>query len=78
MKILIVSLILFFLVSTSAVAGFYEPLGDGLLVASSQGNGNEQQPAPGKIIIKGKGGKVTDVEQKPDDEKEKEEDKKDD
>ena len=69
MKILIVSLSLLFLISTSAVAGPYDPLGGGVLVASAQRTGRKS--APGTVIIKGKGGKVTDVEQKPDNGKKK-------
>ena len=74
MKILILSLSLLFLISTSVGAGFYEPLEAGVLMASSQGSG---QKSSGTVVIKGKGGKVTDVEQRPDDRKKKKKKKKD-
>lgn len=65
MKILILVFTLFFLFSTPAVASSYEPFAGGVFVASAQGEKNGQQPASGKIVIKGKDGKVTGVEQKP-------------
>ena len=74
MKILILSLSLLFLISTSAGAGFYEPLEAGVLVASAQ---KRPQSTSGTVVIKGKGGKVTDVEQRPDDGKKKKKKKKD-
>jgi len=71
LKILILFLTLFFLFSIPAVAGSYESFDGSLLVASAQGKKNGQQPASGKVVIKGKGGKVTDVEQESDEKKKK-------
>lgn len=40
-------------------------LPDGLLVASASDEQPEQKPSGEKVVIKGKGGKVTDVDKKP-------------
>lgn len=67
---------LFFMFTAPAMAAGSQQFENGQLVTSAQGNNSSQEIPPGKIIIKGKGGKVTDVEQKPDRDHEKKKDKK--
>jgi len=75
-KILILSLSLFFMLSLSVRDGSCEPSGIGLPMAYAQNNKTGRQPPSSKIVIKGKGGKVTGVEQKPNGKKKKKNGKK--
>lgn len=68
--------LLLFLLATPVMAGAAPSFDGGVLIASAN-EGNSSQEAPsGRIVIKGKGGKVTDVEQKPGHDKKKDKDKK--
>lgn len=57
------------MVSYPLSSGAGQPVIDGLVLASAE-NSTGKKPA-GKVIIKGKGGKVTNVEQRPDSKKKK-------
>ncbi|MGL1862767.1 MAG: hypothetical protein OCC46_09635 [Pseudodesulfovibrio sp.] len=52
------------LLASPCLAGIYPDLDGGVLVASAQ-NKKKEHPESGKVVIKGKGGKVTDVDKKP-------------
>ena len=52
------------LLASPAAAGL-SGHGEFLLAASTGDKKSDPPPSGGKVIIKGKGGKVTDVEQKP-------------
>lgn len=64
--VLILSLMLF---ATPVLAGDF-PVHDGAAFVVSAQNQKKEKSASGKVVIKGKGGKVTDVEQKSERERE--------
>jgi hypothetical protein len=70
-------MVLFFLFTLSVRDGFCESSGIDRFVTYAQNDKVKQQPPSGRIVIKGKGGKVTGVEQKPNGKKKKQDNKKD-
>lgn len=64
MKIISLSMVLLFMLAATGTAGYSAPLREGVILASA-GKAEVRQPASGKVVIRGKGGKVTDVEQGP-------------
>lgn len=63
MKIIVLTLSLF-LLAAPCLAGPFADQGGSVMVASAD-SAKKKQPTSGKVVIKGKGGKVTDVEKKP-------------
>lgn len=58
------------LLATPCLAGFHSTQGDHMLVASNdkakeRDKDEKHDHSGGKVVIKGKGGKVTDVKKKP-------------
>ncbi|MBI9081461.1 MAG: hypothetical protein JEY79_17180 [Pseudodesulfovibrio sp.] len=76
MKTLILFMALFILLSLSIRDGFCESSRRDRFVTYAQNDKVKQQPLSGRIVIKGKGGKVTGVEQKPNGKKKKQDNKK--
>ncbi len=66
----IVKILVFFLVFALGVlpasAGFFPESGGFIQIASAQGGQSKKKPSSGKVVIRGKGGKVTGVVQQPD------------
>ena len=52
------------LLATPCMAGVFS-VPDGVVLVAAQGEKSNGQPTSRKMIIKGKGGKVTDVDKKP-------------
>jgi len=57
--------VLLMLLASPCVAGVVPVHDDVMVVASAQNKQKRGQHPPGKVVIKGKGGKVTDVNKKP-------------
>lgn len=65
-----------FLVLLAPSASFADQPGSEPVLVATAGQDAKDAPAPSTVVIKGKGGKVTGVEKKPDQDKDKDEKKK--
>ncbi|WP_319471566.1 hypothetical protein [uncultured Pseudodesulfovibrio sp.] len=65
MKIFVFFLV-FALGALPVSAGFFPDSGGFVQLASAQGGQSKKKPSSGKVVIRGKGGKVTGVVQQPD------------